>query len=220
MAMPLNPLPPKQATSGSEIKNEDIVYTEDELESSITLSNDASYFEKAQDFRHVVKTLRIKYLGLKPIPRKDSEGNNTIVYVKDKNKVTGINEEGVEANVRFLETRLGQHSVLTSWNEERMYNVLLFDMKAWLDMTILNFERWDMTNAAAIELCTLINDNLEFAYRRAVDNKERQDMRPFTSEIKKLLGWDDAQKTLDQVKYPTELIDKMRGRQDGNMPPY
>jgi hypothetical protein len=199
----LDALPPKQPTIS---KPSDVVYSEEELESTISISDSASYFEKAQDFKHIVKTLRIQYLGLKPRTKTDDKGNVFVEYVKDTNKITGINQEGVEANIRFLETRMGKHSVLTSWTEKRMMEVLLFDMFSWLDMMIINYERFALSDAALIELCALINDELEFIYRRGIDNKEREDMRPATKELRhiaeRMLGIGDEDR---RNAYPPEF---------------
>jgi hypothetical protein len=186
-------------------------YTEEDLEGFVPTSSDASYFEKAQDFRHIIKILRIKYLGLRAVQKTDSEGNILTTYQKDRKRFTGINEEGVEANVRFLETRLGKHTVLTSWSEERMFKVILDDMLSWRDMMIQNFERYNMTETAMIELRILLNDLLEYAYRRPIDNKEREDMRPIGKEIMRRLGLDrDEEQQMQQQSYPTGIVDKLR----------
>ncbi len=185
-------------------------YTETELEGFVSSSSDASYFEKAQDFKHIIKILRIKYLGLRAVQKTDAEGNILTIYQKDERHFTGINEEGVEACIRFLETRLGKHTVLSSWNEERMYKILLDDMLAWRDMMIQNFERYELTEDKMIELRILINDLLEYAYRRPIDNKEREEMRPIGKEILRRLGLDREEEQELEQHYPTSIVDKMR----------
>lgn len=187
-------------------------YTDEELEGDIPAPSDASYFERAQDFRNVIKVLRIKYLGLKAVKKVDEDGAVYTVYQKDARRMTGINEEGVESNVRFLEPRLGKHVVLTNWDEERMYKVIMDDMMSWRDMMIQNFENYEMTESVLIELRILINDLLEYAYRRPIDDKERKGMTPVSKEIRRMLGLDqgEEQQMNDGRKYPSGIVDKMR----------
>ncbi len=213
--LPLNALPPRQAEKQTE--QEEMIYTEDDLEPNITLSSESSYFEKAQDFKAIIKILRIKYLGLKPITSKDKDGITTTVYKKDKNRMTGINEEGVEMNVRFLETRLGKHSVLTNWSEERMGQVILDDMITWCDIHEINYDKFEMTPATLEELRILINDLLEYAYRRPIDNLERSDMKPSTTELmRRMLGiGDNPMQQQGRQETTQEML-----RQDKGMPSY
>jgi hypothetical protein len=187
---------------------EEEVYTEQDITSAYFLGisanqSDANYFERAQDFQNVIKVFRIRYLSLKPQLRKDSKGDQYLVYIKQSKENFGINKDGVEACVRFLEPRLGKHIVLTSWDEERMMNVLLYDMRAWLDMMNLNYEAYDMSAAMLIELTTEVNVLLETAYRRGVGDQEREKMRPITKEIMRLFGLekkDDRQASLNELE--------------------
>ncbi len=213
MPIPI-PLPPKVQENENK---EEMIYTEDDLEPNITLSSESSYFEKAQDFKAIIKILRIKYLGLKPITSKDKDGITTTVYKKDKNRMTGINEEGVEMNVRFLETRLGKHSVLTNWSEERMGQVILDDMITWCDIHEINYDRFGMNPATLEELRILINDLLEYAYRRPIDNLERSDMKPSTTELmRRMLGIGDQ--PIQQQGRQESAQDMLR--KDTGMPSY
>jgi hypothetical protein len=185
-------------------------YTEEDLESFIPSTTDASYFEKAQDFRTIIKVLRIKYLGLKPAQKQMSDGAIITVYRKDKTRVTGINVEGVEGNVRFLETRLGRHTILSNWSEERMFVILKDDMLAWLDMMEQNYEAWELTGAAMIELRILINDLLESTYRRPMENLERGEFKPISNELKKIadrLGLGTQQ---DMQQYPESMVEQAK----------
>lgn len=173
------------------------------------MENESSYFEKAQDFRNIIKILRIKYLGLRALRKKDEEGNVNTVFIKDPKRFTGINEEGVEANIRFLETRLGKHVVLSSWDEERMYKILLDDMETWFWMMVDNMERYELSPATMREMRVLINDQLEYAYRRPIDDKERATMRPIGKEIRRVLGLDRDDEQQMQG-YPQQVEGKMR----------
>lgn len=158
------------------------------------MTNEASYFERAQDFSAIIKALRIKYLGLKPMMKKTKDGDVYYVYIRDTSKTLGLNKEGVEANVRFLELRMGKHVALTSWDEERMFVVMKDDMLTWRDMMLLNYERYEMSPALLLELRTTINDMLEVVYRRGIGDAERDKMRPIGKEIKRLFGFDRDEK--------------------------
>lgn len=200
-----------QPPSAPMVNENERVYTDEDLECFGRLSGDAGYFEKAQDFKPIIKILRYKYLNLRSVLRTLPDGSIETVYQKDLTKpYTGINEEGVENNIRFLEARLGQHTVLSSWSEERMFTIMRDDMYAWRDMMIQNFEKYEMSESAMIELRVLMNDLLESAYRRPIDNMERQDMRPIGTEIRRMLGLDKEREIQQQGKYPTGMVDKMR----------
>jgi len=191
----------------------EIVYTEDDIDNfSFSQSTDASYFEKAQDFKQVIRNLRIDYLGLKAVQTVNQEGATITTYVHDKNKTIGINAEGVDATIRFLVPRLGKHIVLSSWNEERMYAVLLDDMNTWFWMNVQNMEKYAIQEGVMEELRILINDLLETAYRRPIDDKERGTMIPFSKEVRRLMGMGDDERRDDRQnpKYPTQVLDDMR----------
>lgn len=197
----------------TEQSSSDIVYTEDDIDNfSFSQSTDASYFEKAQDFKQVIRNLRIDYLGLKAVQTVNQEGATVTTYIHDKNKTIGINAEGVDATIRFLVPRLGKHIVLSSWNEERMYAVLLDDMNTWFWMNVQNMEKYQIQEGVMEELRILINDLLETAYRRPIDDKERGTMIPFSKEVKRLMGMgDDGGRDERQgPKYPTQVLDDMR----------
>jgi hypothetical protein len=197
----------KQQAGDKESESE---YSEEELEGQIPVSPDSSYYEKAQDFNQLIKTLRIKYLGLKPKKVENPDGSIRTVYVKNRSQVTGINQEGVEANIRFLEPRLGKHVVLSNWDEERMYKIMMDDMITWRDIMNQNFEKYQLSESTLFEMRILVNDLLEYAYRRPVDDLERKNMRPMAKEITRLLGLDRKEEDNMQQNYPTGLIDKMK----------
>jgi hypothetical protein len=185
------------------------IYSDEEIEGSFPSSNDASYFEKAQDFKFIIKVLRIKYLGLKQ-EHTVVDGKIINNWKKDETVILGINRKGVEANVRFLETRLGRHVILSNWDEARIYVVLKDDMLAWLDMMEQNYEEYSLTTGALLELRPLINDLLETAYRRPMDNKERGEFKPISNELKKIadrLGLGTQQ---DMQQYPESMVEQAK----------
>jgi hypothetical protein len=191
----------------------EIIYTEDDIDNfSFSQNTDASYFEKAQDFKQLIRNLRIDYLGLKAHQSQDANGATITTYIRDKNKSIGINAEGVDATIRFLVPRLGKHIVLSSWSEERMYAVLLDDMNTWFWMNVQNMEKYQIQEGVMEELRILINDLLENAYRRPIDDKERGTMIPFSKEVRRLMGMGDDDRRDDgqQPKYPTQVLDDMR----------
>jgi hypothetical protein len=152
---------------------------------------------------------------LKAVQSINAEGQTITTYVRDKNKSIGINAEGVDATIRFLVPRLGKHIVLSSWSEERMYAVLLDDMNTWFWMNVQNMEKYKIEEGVMEELRILINDLLETAYRRPIDDKERGTMIPFSKEVRRLMGMGDDERRDDgqQPKYPTQVLDDMRREQ-------
>lgn len=201
---------PEQEASQS---SPEIIYTEDDIDNfSMSQNSDASYFEKAQDFKQLIRNLRIDYLGLKAHQSTNENGAVITTYIRDKNKSIGINSEGVDATIRFLVPRLGKHIVLSSWSEERMYAVLLDDMNTWFWMNVQNMEKYEIQEGVMEELRILINDLLETAYRRPIDDKERGSMIPFSKEVRRLMGMGDDERREDgqQPKYPTQVLDEMR----------
>jgi hypothetical protein len=188
-----------------------VVYTEEELENFSFNATDATYFERAQDFKEICRTLRIKYLGL--MPKKEQQGSMTITkWVQNKNKVgiLGINREGVEANIRFLEARLGKHMVLSSWTEERMTTIVKDDMETWFEIMASNKDKYELSLPTANELRLLINDLLEGTYRRAIDNQERIGMIPISKEIKRLLGLDKEEERMRPEYSNQGTMDKLK----------
>lgn len=170
------------------VNSQNTFYSDEELEGDIPLQGDASYFEKAQNFNLLIKLLRIKYLGLRDRKVKLEDGTIITQWERIPGKVTGINEKGVEAAVRFLEPRLGQHVVLSNISEERMYIILNGDMRSWFDVMVMNLDEYEMSIPTMMELAQITVDLLEFAFRRAVGDKERNQMTPLTSELKRIIG--------------------------------
>jgi len=197
----------------------EVVYTEDDIDNfSFSQSTDASYFEKAQDFKQLIRNLRVDYLGLKAIQQTNENGSITTIYVKDKNKKIGINTEGVDACIRFLVPRLGKHIVLSSWNEKRMYEVLKDDMETWFWMMVQNMERYQVEEGVMEEMRILINDLLETAYRRPIDDKERGSMIPFSKEVRRLMGMGEegGRDTREGgSQYPSKVLEDMRQEAKG-----
>ena len=193
-------------------------YTEQDLESFILPSSTATYFEKAQDFKQILKLLRIKYLGLRPVKKPPDEGNpneTIMVYQRDKKmdrEGMGINDKGVEFCIRFLEVRLGKHIILSSWSEERMFEIMKDDMDAWFTKMVQNMDDFDLKFGTFEELRVLVNDLLEAAYRRPVDDLERKNMRPESREDKRLTDPKDRDAALLQNR-PKEFYDNV-GRED------
>jgi hypothetical protein len=195
------------------VESDEIVYTEDDIDNfSFSQSTDASYFEKAQDFKQLIRNLRVDYLGLKASQKTNEDGSVSTIYIHDPKKKIGINAEGVDACIRFLVPRLGKHIVLSSWNEERMYTVLLDDMNPWFWMMVQNMEKYQADEAVLEEMRILINDLLETAYRRPIDDKERGSMIPFSKEVRRLMGMGDERNDQQENRqqYPTQVLDKMR----------
>lgn len=192
---------------------QEVVYTEDDIDNfSFSQSTDASYFEKAQDFKQLIRNLRVDYLGLKAMQQVDKDGRVSTIYIHDTTKKLGINAEGVDACIRFLVPRLGKHIVLSSWNEERMYAVLLDDMNTWFWMMVQNMEKYQADEAVLEEMRILINDLLETAYRRPIDDKERGSMIPFSKEVRRLMGIGDERNDMREggMQYPQKTLDEMR----------
>lgn len=191
----------------------EIVYTESEIDNFSFASTDASYFEKAQDFKQLIRNLRVDYLGLKAQQIINDDESTSTIYVRDTRKQIGINAEGVDACIRFLVPRLGKHIVLSSWSEERMYAVLLDDMNTWFWMMIQNMEKYEADEAVLEEMRILINDLLETAYRRPIDDKERGSMIPFSKEVKRMMGMGDDRNDMQErsnPQYPQKALDEMR----------
>lgn len=210
----LNDDTPAAAEGGSAtIDDEQEEFTDDDLEGYAPYSTESSYYEKAQDFKKVIKILRIHYLGLKAKQVVDSEGNKYTVYVKKKGFVKGINDRGIAAFVRWLETRLGQHIILTKWDRERMYQVMMDDMKTWYYFMLENLENFKLDNATFAELRALLNDLLETTYSRAVGGEERRDFRPVSNEVKRLLGIGDKEEKPTQYPMPNMNWGSSQGQQ-------
>ena len=194
-------------------------YSEHDLESSYLLNmapgTEPSYFQAAQDFSNVIKTLRIKYLGLVPKSKKLDNGDEVLVYRRDQTKVVGINKRGVDAIVRFLEPRLGQHIVLTNWGdkdkgERRMFVVMSSDMEAFFSMMVQNIDEYEISDSMLFESVVVINDLLEVVYRRGIGDEERNKMRPTGKEIRRLLGLDDKEEKERGDGMSANALDQMR----------
>jgi hypothetical protein len=163
-------------------------YTEDELETFGGVPNEASYFEKAQDFRPIIKSLRIRYLGLKQDTKEVGNGIIINYYTRDPKLKTGINKKGIEDTIRFLEPRLTKHSVLSNITEDNYYDIILDDMRTWFRVMLYNFYDYELDVKTLAELRILVNDLLEFAYRRAVGNMERSGFKPESLESLRRAG--------------------------------
>lgn len=190
-------------------------YTEQELESSYlnemaSRLTEASYFERAQNFQAVIKGIRMKYLGLKPKVMTTESGESYIIYLRNPEMNYGMNKDAVEAMIRFLELRMGQHVALTSWTEERMMQVFRYDLLQWRDHMFMNYDAYQLTPAGLYEMGTLVADQLEYIYRRGVDDKERGTMRPIAKEIRRILGLDDKEEKEMQSENINQLLDKMK----------
>jgi hypothetical protein len=190
-------------------------YTEQELESSYlndmaSRINEASYFERAQNFQAVIKGIRMKYLCLKPKVMETETGESYVIYTRDDKRNFGMNKEGVEAMIRFLELRMGQHVALTNWSEERMMQVYRYDLLQWRDHLFMNYEAYELTPAGLFEMATLVADQLEYVYRRGVDDAERSTMRPIAKEIRRILGLDEKEEKEMQTESIQQLLEKMK----------
>ncbi len=194
-------------------------YSEHDLESTIMLNmptgSEASYFQLAQDFSNIIKTLRIKYLGLVPKTIRNEQGDEQLVYRRDPSKVVGINKRGVEAIVRFLEPRLGQHIVLTNWGnadkgERRMFTVMSSDMEAFFAMMVQNIDDYELTDSMLFEAVVVVNDLLEVVYRRGIGDEERNKMRPTGKEIRRLLGLDKEEREQESTGLSSAALEQMR----------
>jgi hypothetical protein len=206
-------------TAQQDVTTDEIVYTEEELENYIPVESDSSYFQKAQDFTHLMKSLRIVYLNLKPKKITGEDGSIRRVFVADKTRIPGINKKGVEFTIRFLESKLHKHSVLTDWKEERMFEVMMDDMITWYWIMVENLEEYQASFAILNEMRVLINDELEVTYRRAIGNKERQGMIPASKELLRQLGLgkDDQRQNMEDASYPLNDVDVLR-RQPNQQP--
>ena len=207
------------APTNSQPASDEEEYNEHDLESTYlvdaSLGSEASYFERAQDFQSIIKTLRIKYLGLVPRTKKMENGDEVLVYRRDPSKMVGINKKGVEAIVRFLEPRLGKHIALTNWGEKergekRMFTVMSSDMEAFFAMMVQNIDEYELTDSMLFEAVVVVNDLLEVVYRRGIGDEERNKMRPTGKEIRRLLGLDKDEERETPSGLSTSALDKMR----------